>query len=137
MDVGVDDWARSSIDHSPGAFPRVTTVSERRRKSLEIDSHDIPCSVTPTLEVEAELHGFGSRRDVVRPAERGEEVVQRHLVRQVDDREAQTPLVTVTVEEVISAHAGIKQIPWCNPLRVVVVVFLARRRYPDKLRPKL
>jgi len=38
------------------------------------------------LEVETDLHGYGSRRHVVCAAEGGEEVVQRILVRQVDDR---------------------------------------------------
>ncbi len=56
----------------------------------------------------------------MRAAERGEEVVQRHFVRKIDDREAQAPLVAVTVEEVVSAHAGIEQISRGNALWIVV-----------------
>jgi hypothetical protein len=35
----------------------------------------------PRLEVEAEFHGFGTRRDVMRAAEGGKEVVEHVLVR--------------------------------------------------------
>ena len=38
------------------------------------------------LEVEAKLHGFGARREVVRPTERRKKVVKRYFVRQVDHR---------------------------------------------------
>lgn len=74
------------------------------------------------LEVEGELNGFGSRRDEVRPAERGEEVVQGGLVRQVDDRQAQAPLIAVAVEQVVIAHAGVKQVAWSNAGWIVVLV---------------
>jgi len=77
------------------------------------------------LEVEAQLHGFGPRGHVVRPAERGKEVVQRNFIRQVDDREAQAPFVPVAVEEVVIAHAGIKQAARGDPLRIVIVIFFA------------
>src|SRR5579864_3611686 len=61
----------------------------------------------------------------MRPAEGGEEVVQRLLVCQVDNREAETPLVAVSIEEVVMAHAKVEQVAWRNALRIVVVVFLA------------
>src|SRR5260370_31589674 len=67
------------------------------------------------LEVEAELRRVGSRRDEVRPAERRQEVKERGLVRQVDDREAQAPLVAITMKQVVIAHAGVKQIAWHHP----------------------
>ena len=89
------------------------------------------------LEVEAQLRRNRPRRDVVRPAECGEEVVERSLVRQVDDRNAQTPLMVVAVEQIVLAHAGIKQASRCDALRIVVVVFLASPRYADQRRSKL
>ena len=49
------------------------------------------------LEVEAEFHVFGSRRDVVRAAEGGKEIIKHVFVCQVDDREAQAPLVVVPI----------------------------------------
>ena len=76
------------------------------------------------LEVEAHFRRIASRRDVVSPAERGKEVVQGNFIRQVDDREAQAPFVTVAVEEVVIAHAGIKQAARGDALRIVIVIFL-------------
>ena len=56
------------------------------------------------LEVEAELDGFGSRSNEVRSAEGGQVIIQRGFVGQVDDREAQTPFVAVTVEKIVVAN---------------------------------
>jgi hypothetical protein len=85
-----------------------------------------PCRIFS--EVEGQLHCLGPRRHVVRPAEGGKEIVQRLLVCQVDNREAEAPLVAVGIKEVVMAHANVEQVPWRNALRIVVVVFLARRR---------
>ena len=60
---------------------------------------DHPRQLSYGLEMEAQLRRLGARRDVVRAAESREKVIQRHFVRQVDDRKAKAPLVTVTVEE--------------------------------------
>ena len=87
--------------------------------------------------MEAEFRRVAPRRDIVRAAERGKEVVERSLVCQIDDCETQTPLVTISVEHVVIAHAGIKQVPRGNALRIVVVVFLTGSRYPDELRSEL
>ena len=45
----------------------------------------------------------------MRPAKRGEEVVQRDFVRQIDHCKAQTPLVPVGVEEIVVARREIKK----------------------------
>src|ERR1019366_3085970 len=52
------------------------------------------------LEVEAQFHRLRARRDEVGSAKCGEEVIKRHFVGQVDDREAEAPLVAVFVEQV-------------------------------------
>jgi hypothetical protein len=51
------------------------------------------------LEVESQFGRIGSRRDEVGSAERGEEIVKRNLVGQVDGSEAQAPPVVVFGEE--------------------------------------
>ena len=60
------------------------------------------------LEVEAELYGFGARGDEVRAAEGGEEVVESVFVGQVDDGEAEAPLVAVAIEQVVVADGQIE-----------------------------
>ena len=87
------------------------------------------------LEVEAELRSVRPRRNKVRSAERGQEIVQRGLVCQVDDREAQAPLVVVAVEKVIIAHAGIEQVTRSDARRIVIVVLRSRSRYLESSRP--
>ena len=87
--------------------------------------------------MEAHFRGVRPRRNKVRSAERRQEVVQRGLVRQVDDCESQAPLVTVTVEEVVISHAGIEQVPRSDPRRIVIVILRSRRRYPKPRRPVL
>jgi hypothetical protein len=118
------------LDHDSN---RVVPLQRLARKNLTGRSFSSREAQPPSvaLEVEAQLHGFATRGDVVRPAECGEEVVQRHFISQVDDREAQAPFVTVTVEEVVGAHAGIKQVSRGDALRIVIVVFLPGRGYLD------
>src|ERR1700728_23767 len=79
------------------------------------------------LEVEAQLHGFAAWRYVVRAAERGQEIVQGGLVGQVDNREAQAPLVPVAVEEVVLAHGGVEQVSRRNARWILVVILGPRR----------
>jgi len=78
------------------------------------------------LEVEAELNRLGSRGHIVGAAERGQEVVQRRLVCEVDDRESQAPLVAVAMEKVIVADGNVKQMARLNSRWIVVVVFGSR-----------
>jgi hypothetical protein len=47
--------------------------------------------------VETELHGKGTRCDLVDAAKSGKEIGERGLVRQVDGGEPRAPLVTVRV----------------------------------------
>ena len=110
------------MDHSPGALARVTTFSSGAARSLPIDSRGDARFAIP-LEVEAHFCGVRPRCDEMRATERGQEVVQRGLVRQVYDREPEAPLVTVTMEQVIIAHAGVKQMAWCHTRRIVIVIF--------------
>ena len=62
------------------------------------------------LEVEADLAGYGTRRDVVRAAEGREEVVEHVIVRQVDYGEAHTPFVPIAVEQIVVADGEVKQV---------------------------
>ena len=84
------------------------------------------------LEMEAQLHGFGARRDIMRAAECGEEVIKRGLVGQIDHREAQAPFVTVAMKEIVLANAGVEQAARSDALRIVIVVFLSGRGYLDE-----
>ncbi len=80
------------------------------------------------LEVEAQLRRIRSRRDEMRSAERGKEVVERGLVCQVDGGETQAPLVVVAVEEIVFAHAGVKQVARSNAGWIEVLI---KRRTGD------
>ena len=72
--------------------------------------------------METQLGGKGSRCDEVRSAERRQEVVNCRFVCQVDSCQAQTPLVTVVVKQVIVADAGVKQMARPNARRISVGV---------------
>lgn len=74
------------------------------------------------LKVEAEVYCFGARAYEMRTAERRKEVVQGFLVGQVDDREAQAPLVTIAVEEVVVADGQVEKVPRCDARRILIVV---------------
>src|SRR5208282_6943215 len=56
------------------------------------------------LEVEADLAGDGARRDVVRTAKSGQEVVERIVVREIYYLHASAPFETVAVEDIVFAH---------------------------------
>ena len=116
------------MDHSPGALARVTTFSSDAARSLPIDSRGDARFAIP-LEVETHFCGVRPRCDEMRATERGQEVVQRGLVRQVDDCEPQAPLVTVTVEEIVISHACIEQVPRRDARRIVIVILRSWSRY--------
>ena len=59
-------------------------------------------------EVKTKFGCISSRCNEMRSAERGQEIVERCFVGQVDDCEAQAPLVRVSVEEIVITHAGVK-----------------------------
>src|SRR5438874_5228110 len=56
----------------------------------------------------------------MRSAERGQEIVERRFVGQVDNCEAQAPLVMVGVEEIVITHAGVKQVARFDARRIVI-----------------
>lgn len=70
----------------------------------------------------------------MRAAERGEEVVQCRLVRQVQNVEAELPLHAISGEQVVEADAGIKQMTRRDPRRILVVIFRTVRRNPEQFR---
>jgi hypothetical protein len=81
-----------------------------------------------SLEVESQLTRKRPRRHVMRAAERGQEVVQRYLVGQVDDREACAPPVFVIMKEVVISDGRIEQVARSDARRVFIVIFCPGRR---------
>src|SRR4029077_17348282 len=94
-----------------------------------------PGATTVDLKVESKFACIAARRDEVGSAEGGIEIVKGELVGQVYDRKAQAPLVTVCMENVIVAHADVKQVAGRDSLRVLVVILRPRRRYLYSCRP--
>ena len=88
------------------------------------------------LKVEAELCGFGARRHKVCAREAGKKVIQCHFVRQVDHREAQTPTVAVTAEQVFVPDRDIEQVARLDSVGIVVVILLARDSIETTLRER-
>src|SRR5579864_1328441 len=82
-------------------------------------------------EVEPDLPGHRARRDVVRAAERGEEVVKSDLVHHIDGGDLEAPFIAVTVKQVIVARTQIKQAAGADALGVVVVIFSPGCRYSE------
>ncbi len=70
----------------------------------------------------------------MRAAERGEEVVERVLVGDVDGGQVQVHLVVLLVENVVLSERDIEQVARCDAGRIVVVVFSARSRNLNKFR---
>ena len=83
------------------------------------------------LKVETHLGRVGSRRNEMGSTESREEVVERDLVGQIDNREAQAPLIAISVEEIVFAHRHIKQIPRFDSRWIQIIVFLAWSRNVD------
>ena len=73
----------------------------------------------------------------MRAAERGEKVVQRVVVRQVDEVDLRTPLVPIAVNRLSSPTDEIEQIAVRNTGRIVVVVLGSWRRYLYERRTEL
>jgi hypothetical protein len=89
------------------------------------------------LEVEADFSCQRSRRYVVRAAERGQEIVKRFFVRQIDDRKTETPFARVAVEKIVIADRCVKQISRSDAWRILVVILRSGRRYFDQGRAEL
>lgn len=88
-------------------------------------------SIEPSLKVEGEFRRQRSRRDEVRSAKGGEEVVKRRLVRHVHARHLETPLEAIATEEIVVSNRSVKEIPLLNAGRIFIVVAGARRRNPE------
>lgn len=89
------------------------------------------------LEVKSQLGRHRTGRNVVCAAEGRQEVVERHFVRQIDGCKPQTPLVSVAMEEVVVAHARVKQIARSDARRVFVIILGSRLRNADQARSVL
>jgi len=79
--------------------------------------------------VEPDLRCQRTRGDIVRAAEGRKEVVERIVVRQVDDGQLCTPFVPVAVEQVVMAHGHVEEAPVCDTRRLMVVVLSTWWRY--------
>jgi len=89
------------------------------------------------LEVESDFCCHCARRDIVRAAESGEEVVNRGFVRHVDGRETHAPLIAVAVEEIVVTDSRVKQIARANPGRIVIGILGVGRRHLQACGPVL
>lgn len=61
----------------------------------------------------------------MRPAESGEEVVERFFVGQVYHGQAQAPLVTISVEQIVLAERNVEQVARRDTRRIFIGVFRA------------
>ena len=66
-----------------------------------------------------------ARRDVVRSAERREEVVERLLVREIYDGEANAHFVPFCAKDVVVANRRVEKMARLRALWIVIVVFRA------------
>jgi hypothetical protein len=57
----------------------------------------------------------------VRPAERRQEIIKSHLVRDVNRRHTETPFVLVTAKQIVIASSYVEQVTGRDPRRVVIV----------------
>lgn len=81
------------------------------------------------LEVETYLGGQRSRGHVVCTAKCRKEVVQPVFVRDVNGSQLQAHFVLVTPEHIVVPHGKVEKTPGLDALRVVVILFGARRGY--------
>ena len=80
------------------------------------------------LEAKPELHGCGAWRHVMRSTKGGKEIIDRVLVCHVDHSKPQIPLVVVAMKDVVVADRQVKQAPWLDSLRIMIIVLRVRRR---------
>src|SRR5882672_10419712 len=118
-----------------GILSRFEALIRKPREVPPIHPRGVTSLFRAVLEVEAQFGRIRPRRHKMRSAERGEKIVERHLVGQVDGRQAQTPLVTVAMEEVIISNAGIEQVARVDARRIVIVILRSRCRYLEPCRP--
>ena len=88
-------------------------------------------------EVQRDLRRQRARGDIVRPAERGEEVVERVLIGDVDRGQIEVCLEVLLVEDVVLADGDVEQTAWRNALWIVVVVAGVGSGNVDQIRGEL
>src|ERR1700689_526910 len=71
-----------------------------------------------TLKMKSYRRRDRSRRNVMRSAERREEIVQSPLVRQIDKGKTGAPFVLVALEDVVVSNANVEEISLCNARRI-------------------
>ena len=64
----------------------------------------------------------------MRSAERREKIIEGVFVSQVDDFQASTPLVLITMKQIVVTHGNIEETTLANAGRVVVVILGAGGR---------
>jgi hypothetical protein len=77
-------------------------------------------------KVKRHLPGIAARRYEMRAAKRGQEVVKREFVGEVEDREAQIGLPLVRVKDVVPTYGHVEEVAWRDPRRIQIVVLRAR-----------
>ena len=80
------------------------------------------------LEVKPDASRNRARRNVMRSAEGGKEVVERFFVGQIDHRQPGAHLESVAAQNIVMPDGDVEKIAGLNARRVVVVVLGARRR---------
>src|SRR6266446_10149727 len=118
-----------------GILSRSEALIGKTREVPSIHPRGVTSLSTAVLEVEAQFSRIRPRRHKMRSAERGQEIVERHFVGQVDGREPQAPLVAIAMEEVVVSNAGIEQVARVDAWRIVVVILRSRCRYLEPGRP--
>ena len=79
--------------------------------------------------MESDRCSYCARRNIMRSAERREEVVEGLFIRNIDNRQPGAHLVPVAVKNVVMPHRQVKQVTRLNPLRIVIVFFRPGFRY--------
>src|ERR1700674_5485302 len=133
-----DDLTWSAIDHLRGFICPGSCALFYRQAAPRGTKDKSSRSAFPSgsaLEMKTEFGRQGTRRYEVRAAKRGKEVVQRFLVRYIDGRDAQAPLVAVTMEQVVLAYAHVKQVARRDSRWILVVIFGAVGGNDDACRP--
>ncbi len=75
--------------------------------------------------------GQRARRNIMRSAERGKEIVECLFVRQIDNFQAGAPLIPVGIKQVVISQGDVEQVARLNSLRIVVVIFRPGQRHFD------
>jgi len=81
--------------------------------------------------VETQFGGIGPRRHEVRPAERGQEVVESNFVGDIDGCQAKAPLVLVAAKEIVVSYREIEQVSRRDPRWIFVIILCSRSRNRD------